>query len=131
MSESLSFLGLAKRAGRLVSGEDAVQEAAEAGKIRLLILASDAGDKTARHTEHQSGGKLPIAYLASDKAALGAALGWQSCAVAAVTDLGMALAFAKKLAETDSRHQPVLDALTETDRRIKARKLRKPGKAHR
>ncbi|MCD7735019.1 MAG: 50S ribosomal protein L7ae [Clostridiales bacterium] len=128
MSESLSFLGLAKRAGRLASGEDAVQEAAEAGKIRLLILASDAGDKTVRHTEHQSGGKLPIAYLASDKAALGAALGWGSCAVAAVTDLGMALAYAKKLAEADPRHQPVLDALTETDQRIRARKARKPGK---
>ncbi|MCD8382626.1 MAG: L7Ae/L30e/S12e/Gadd45 family ribosomal protein [Clostridiales bacterium] len=131
MSESLSFLGLARRAGRLAGGEDAVQEAVAAGKVRLLILAADAGEKTVRHTEHQSGGKLPIVYLTSDKAALGAALGWQSCAVAAVTDLGMALAYARKLTEDDPRHQPVLDALTETDRRIRTRKQRKPGRNRR
>lgn len=128
MSESLSFLGLAKRAGRLAAGEDAVQAALQGGKVRLLLLAADAGDKTVRRTEHQSGGRLPILYLESGKAALGQALGWGSCAVAAVTDLGMALSFARQLAQGDERHRPIVEALTEKSGDIARRKARKPGK---
>lgn len=128
MNESLGFLGLAKRAGKLAAGEDAVLSALQGGKVRLLILAADAGEATIRRTEHRTGGKLPILYLESGKAALGGALGWANCSVAALTDLGMALSYAKKLTQADSRHAPVLEALTEKSERIAHRKAVKPGK---
>lgn len=131
MSEPLTFLGLAKRAGKLSAGEDAVESALSAGKARLLILASDAGENTVRRAEHRSQAKLPILYLDADKAALGQALGWKDCAVAAVTDLGMAIAFAQKMAAMDPRHRSVLEALQEKQEKITQRKLKKPGKRSR
>ena len=128
MGEPLTFLGLAKRASRLSAGEDAVDAALSAGTVRLLILACDAGEHTVRRTEHRSQGRLPIAYLAADKEALGRVLGWKSCSVAAITDLGMAISFAKALCAQDARHGPVLEALEETKDRIDRRRVKKPGK---
>lgn len=128
MSEPLGFLGLTKRAGKLAAGEDAVLAALSEGKVRLLVLAADAGENTVRRMEFRSQGRLPIVYLESDKAALGQALGWGSCAVAAVTDLNMALALAQKLAEADPRHQSAADALTEKQQKIAQRKIKKPRK---
>ena len=128
MCEPLGFLGLTKRAGKLAAGEDGVLAALQAGKVRLLLLAADAGENTVRRMELRSQGRLPILYLQSDKTALGAALGWEQCAAAAVTDLGMALAFAQKMAEADPRHAPVLEALAEKRDRIAHRKAVKPGK---
>lgn len=128
MTEPLSFLGLAKRAGKLAAGEDAVLAALQTGKVRLLVLAQDAGEHTARRMEFRSQGRLPILTLQSGKAQLGAALGWEQCAVAAFTDLGMALSFGKQMAALDPVHQPVLEALTETQARIAHRKAVKPGK---
>jgi len=128
MSEALGFLGLTKRAGKLCAGEDAVLAALAEGKVRLLLLAADAGEKTVRRTEFRSEGKLPILYLESDKAALGSALGWGACAVAAITDIDMALAFAKKMAQADPRHQTAADALSEKQEKIALRKAKKPRK---
>lgn len=126
MSEALGFLGLTKRAGKLAAGEDAVLAALAEGKVRLLLLASDAGEKTVRRTEFKSEGKLPIIYLESDKTLLGEALGWGKCAVAAVTDIDMALAFAKKMADADPRHAPAAQALAEKQQKIAERKAKKP-----
>ena len=128
MSETLGFLGLTKRAGKLAAGEDAVLAALAEGKVRLLLLASDAGEKTVRRTEFKSEGRLPILYLESDKATLGEAIGWGGCAVAAVTDLDMALAFAKKMAQADPRHQAAAQALSEKQQKIAIRKVKKPRK---
>lgn len=128
MSEALGFLGLTKRAGKLCAGEDAVLAALAEGKVRLLLLASDAGEKTVRRTEFKSGGKLPILYLDSDKTALGEALGWGKCALAAVTDIDMALAFARKMAEADPRHAAAAQALAEKQQKIAQRKVKKPRK---
>ena len=130
MDEQLSFLGLARRAGKLAAGEDAVQDALQAGKARLLILAADAGEKTVRWAEHRSQGRLPIAYLTSSREDLGHALGWGRCAVAAFTDLGMATAYAGKLARADARHAAVLEALEEKSCAIAARRAAKPRRRH-
>ena len=131
MNEPLTFLGLAKRAGKLAAGEDAVLAALQTGKVRLLLLSADAGDKTVRRTEHLSRGKLPILYLTSGKDVLGETLGWAQCSVAALTDLGMARAFAEKMTAVDPVHAPVLEALQETTQRIAHRKAVKPGKRNR
>ncbi|MBQ9165334.1 MAG: ribosomal L7Ae/L30e/S12e/Gadd45 family protein [Oscillospiraceae bacterium] len=128
MSEALGFLGLTKRAGKLAAGEDAILAALAEGKVRLLLLASDAGEKTVRRAEFKSQGKLPIIYLESDKTALGEALGWGKCAVAAVTDIDMALAFARKMAEADPKHASAAQALAEKQQKIAARKAKKPRK---
>jgi ribosomal protein L7Ae-like RNA K-turn-binding protein len=131
MNEPLTSLGLALRAGKLAAGEEAVNAALSAGTVRLVVLASDAGENTVRRMEHRSRGKLPILYLEADKASLGQAVGWKSCAAAALTDLGMAAAFAGRLAALDERHRGALEALQEKQEKIARRRLKKPGKRSR
>ena len=44
----LSTLGLCKKAGQLIIGFDPVAEAIKAGKVKLLLLASDLSPKSAK-----------------------------------------------------------------------------------
>lgn len=43
-----NLLGMAQRAGKLVSGESSVTKIAKTGKIKLLIIAEDVSDETAK-----------------------------------------------------------------------------------
>ena len=45
---ALGLLGLARRAGKLACGEDAVREMVAAGKCRAIFLADDVGEATRR-----------------------------------------------------------------------------------
>lgn len=99
----LSLLGLAKKAGRLEAGEEPVGGAARARDARLILLASDAAENTARRAEHfAEAGACLCARIPADKDALGRAVGRTSCAMLAVTDIGFAEAVAKKLAALDA-----------------------------
>ena len=102
MDNVLSLLGLAKKAGRLETGEEPVGAAARARAARLILLASDAAENTARRAKHfaDAGGCL-LARIPADKDAVGRAVGRASCAMLAVTDVGFAEAVAKKLAALD------------------------------
>ena len=90
---TLRLVGLALRAGRLEVGEDAAVDACQYKKARLLLLASDAAEGTVNRALHAAAecGCVPLETPWS-KEELGAALGRKSCAVAAMTDLGMARA---------------------------------------
>ena len=46
ISKELSLLGLAAKAGRVVSGEFATEKAVKAGKARLVLVAGDASDNS-------------------------------------------------------------------------------------
>ena len=78
-AKPLRLLGLAKRAGQLVCGMDAVKKAA--GRAQLLLLAGDAGHSAQREAERF--GK-PLMVLPYNKEELGRAAGRETCAVAAV-----------------------------------------------
>jgi ribosomal protein L7Ae-like RNA K-turn-binding protein len=43
-----SFIGLAKKAGRLVAGEEACEKALKSGKAHLLIVSDDASPNTVK-----------------------------------------------------------------------------------
>ena len=99
----LSMLGLAKKAGRVETGEEPVGAAARARKARVILVAQDAGPSSQRRAFSfaQSGGCLCLT-IPADKDALGRALGRTSVAMCAVTDIGFAGAIAKKLVAIDS-----------------------------
>ena len=94
MKKELSLLGLAKRAGRLAVGNDAVSEALHTGRARLLILAEDAAENTVRRFSNRHG-EVPLRTLPCSKETLGSAIGYKSCAAAAICDEGFAQAFEK------------------------------------
>ena len=98
----LSLLGLALRGGRLVMGEEPVEGVARARDARVLLLASAAADNTRRRIEHVADeGQCMWLRVPFTKEELGRALGRTSVAVAAITDIGLAAAVARRLAELD------------------------------
>ncbi|MBQ7623669.1 MAG: ribosomal L7Ae/L30e/S12e/Gadd45 family protein [Clostridia bacterium] len=98
MDDALTLLGLMKKAGKLAIGADNAFDAAARGKAKLLITASDASPRVQRQTA-RAGGETGTPYisLVYTKGALGAALGQNECAAAAITDKGFSESFRKKL----------------------------------
>lgn len=105
MDKILGLLGLAKKAGRLETGEEPVGAACRAREARLLLLADDAAPNTVRRAAHfAEAGACVMLTVPAPKAILGAAVGRSSCAMVAVTDIGFADAIAKRLAALDEAH---------------------------
>lgn len=130
MDSTSSLLGLALRAGRLAVGEEPVGAACRAHKAYLLLLACDAADNTIRRA-HQftQAGKTLCLTLPHSKEALGRCLGRSSCAMAALTDVGLAAAAAERLAQSDpAAYGEARDVLAQ--RAARAKKRRDEKHAH-
>lgn len=98
MESILSLLGLARKAGRVVCGEEAVSEAAVDKKIRLLLYAEDAASNSCRRAlNFAAKGACLALQIPCGKADLGRAVGYAECAMLGVTDIGFAGAIGKKL----------------------------------
>ena len=98
MDKALSYVALARKAGRIELGEEPVGKAAQAGKARLILVAGDASDHTWRRAvSFVSGSDQQCIRVSYTKDKLGQAVGRASLALAAFTDPAMALAFAKAL----------------------------------
>ena len=119
-SKALGYLGIARRGNNIVIGEEPVGAACRASHARLLILASDAADHTARRAKSFAvSGKPPIMKTPFDKDTLGNTLGCNACAMAAFTDVSLALEFAKAMDTPDEALIALLQTQTE---RVKKRR---------
>ena len=106
----MGLLGIARKAGKAEAGEESAAAAAKGHKARVLLLASDAGDRTRRHAERLSQeGNCPLLPVPLTKEELGGALGRSSCAILALTDIGLANAAVKKLEAVDPEVRQRLD----------------------
>ena len=123
---ALTLLGLALRGNRLAVGEEPVKEACKARRAWLVISARDAADNSVGLAGRMAElGGVPWVRVPWDKEALGNALGRKLCAVAALTDKGLASAFAEKLAQADESPRPALESLL--NEKKKPRAQRKPA----
>ena len=94
-----STISLAQKAGRIRSGEFAVEKAIPSGEAQLVIVASDASDNTKKKFR-DSCTYYHVPFVEYEtKANLGHAIGRQMRAVICVTDQG----FAKKMLEMMDR----------------------------
>lgn len=85
------MIGLAARAGKVVSGSDAVIGAIRTGKVELLIIARDISRNTLdKILKNMKDSKEITCYRFSDSEALGDALGKPNRTVAAITDRNFA-----------------------------------------
>lgn len=128
-SNLLGMLGLARRGGMLSVGEEPALEAAQQKRARLLLLASDAADNTERRIRRfaESGSCLWI-RVPFTKAELGSEVGRASCAILAVTDIGLAAAIARRLADKDAaRYGETAAKLDLKAKRAAERKAERPG----
>ena len=127
VDKSLNYLALARKAGKAELGEEPVGAAARAGKAYLVMVASDASDHSWRRAKsYVSGTEQQCIRLKQTKDELGQTIGRASLAMAALTDVSLALAFVKAMETPDPQ---VLACLTEKSSRQEKR--RKEAQAHR
>lgn len=89
-NSALRLLGLARRAGAVAPGTDAVRRAIREGDARLILVARDASSvqlEKIRTTLHDR--SIPQAVL-GDRNTLGAAVGFARLTAVAVTDRALA-----------------------------------------
>ena len=95
----LSLLGLAAKAGRVVSGGFSAEEAVKSKKACLILIAEDTQTNTLkRFTDKCSHYNIPIRFYGT-KETLGRAVGKESRACIALTDRGFAQGILKILNE--------------------------------
>lgn len=92
-----STLGLAMRAGKIVSGDEAVMKVIRNGQAKLVMIAEDAA-KNARKKMYDkcNSFEIPIAEYGS-REELGSSIGKQERVVIAVTDEGFAGLIMKRM----------------------------------
>lgn len=86
----LSFLGICKRAGRLVSGADTVTKTVNEGKALLILYASDVSENSLKQVLRAAKEQgTPVKQLPYPKEELSFALG-KHCGIICTTDKGFA-----------------------------------------
>lgn len=103
MSKFYSLLGLCKKAGKVVGGEVAVENAIRQKTTELLILAGDASGNTKKKFNNSAAYYEISLIEMGDKVSLGSAVGDEFRAVLGVTDKGFAKKL-KQLAEEEKGH---------------------------
>lgn len=93
----LSMIGLAAKAGRLVSGEFSVESAIKKGKSFLIICAVDASDATKKSYRDAGAFYHVPVYEYGTKETLGRYCGKEYRSAAAITDEGFAKAIKELL----------------------------------
>ena len=97
LNKVCSLIGLAMKAGKVVSGEFATEKEVKTGYAQLVIVAEDASDNTKKKFQNMCEFyEVPI-YFYGDKDTLGHAMGKEFRASLAVTDPGFAKGITKHL----------------------------------
>ena len=127
-NKALNYLALAKR-GRLVElGEEPVGAITRTGKGYLVVVAADASDHTWRRAKSfVAGTEQQCLKVPFTKEELGFVVGRTSLAIAAFTDVSMALAFVKALPDQEKvkKEAEILEAKSQ-----KMRQRKKEADAH-
>ncbi|MBR5348406.1 MAG: ribosomal L7Ae/L30e/S12e/Gadd45 family protein [Lachnospiraceae bacterium] len=84
------MLGIAKKAGKLASGEFLVEESIRGGKAKVVIVSEEASANTKkRFRDKTTFYQVPL-YERFDMATLGKAIGSETRAVISINDAGIA-----------------------------------------
>ncbi|MBB5172035.1 L7Ae/L30e/S12e/Gadd45 family ribosomal protein [Texcoconibacillus texcoconensis] len=89
----LNLLGLAFRAGKVVSGEELVRAALSKGNVHCIVLAGDASEATKTKMKQKGYSYNVPVFITDDRQTLGHAIGKHERVVIGIQDVG----FAKKL----------------------------------
>ncbi len=92
----LSYLGFATKAGKAVSGSGAVESALKAGKAKVVLVSSFAGENTLKHfSDMASFREVPFFVVEGDN--LGNAVGKPERKTVCITDNGFSEAVLKEI----------------------------------
>ena len=127
-NKALNYLSLARKGGLAELGEEPVGAIARAGKAYVILVASDASDHTWRRAKSFAAGTdQQCVRLEATKEEMGFAVGRTSLAIAAITDVLLALALLKALPPREANAQ-ALEVLSA--KAAKAKKRKAEAKAH-
>ena len=128
MDRALNFLALGKKARLVELGEEPVGAVTRAGKGYLVVVASDASDHTWRRAKSfVAGTEQQCIRVKFTKEELGFVIGRTSLAIAAITDVQLALAMVNALGEPE-KYRSAIEVLTARAERAKKRQAE--AKAH-
>ena len=85
-----SFLGLATKAGKLLSGDETCEKAIKAGKVYLVIVSEDASDNTKKKFSDMCNYRNVAIRYYGDKELLGKFTGKKIRSVIAIIERGFA-----------------------------------------
>ena len=127
-SKALNYLALARKGGRAELGEEPVGAVARAGKAYLVLVAGDASDHTWRRAKsYVAGTDQQCIRLECTKDEMGFVIGRTSLAIAAITDVQLALAMVNSLGQPE-KYKQCLEVLTDKANKLKKRQAE--AKAH-
>ncbi len=122
----LGLLGLARRAGMLAIGDESAKVALQSKKARLLLMASDASERTKETFSFISeSNDIPYVEVRESREELGNALGKRPVAAVAICDLGFSAAIVKKLSLQNESAKAVADGIVSRAEKSAARKKKK------
>ena len=120
MDKALNYLSLARKGGMAELGEEPVGGAARAGKAYAILVASDAGDHTWRRAKaFAAGTDQQTVRLPYTKDEMGMAIGRTALAIAAITDVALALALVQSLPQPPQEAVEILKAKAERQKQRK------------
>ena len=100
----LSLLGLAKKAGKLKSGEYCVETEIKKGRAKLVIVALDASENTKKsYSDMCNYKKVPIIFY-ENKDNLGQCTGSEERAAVVLLDEGFAKAVNKEISTREKKN---------------------------
>ncbi len=131
MSKALNYLGIARKSGGIETGEDNSSAAVKAGKARALIVASDTSDGARRRAEgYVFETQCVLLEVPFTKLEIAEITGKTGCSMAAMTDLGLAAAFAKALRdEFGEGYAEKAESLKAAQKRAEERRAKKPARS--
>lgn len=124
MNPVLGLIGLARKGGRVALGEEPTGTACRMCKAYAVFTASDAAENSIRRASSFAA-LCGVGHfkLKATKAELGAACGRTSVAMFAITDAGLALSIAQRLADCAAEELEYLEeAVAFISKKNKARK---------
>lgn len=128
MNKGLNYLAIARKGGMAELGEEPVGAAARAGKAYVILVAGDASDHTWRRAKSFAAGtEQQCVRLEGTKEEMGMAVGRTSLAIAAITDVRLALALVESLDQPE-KHKEAIAVLTA--KAEKAKKRQAEARAH-
>lgn len=129
MDKAQSYLAFARKAGQLVLGEERCGDAANSGRLKLLLLAADASPNARKRAESYTvGHRFPLQQVHFTKDELCALLGSGGCAMVGFTERGLAAEFAKAMSVNNSEWQDTATLLAQ--RRDKAARRKAAPRKH-
>ncbi len=105
MENFLSTIGIAVRAGKVVSGEDIVVETVRKAKAHLVVLAKDAGKNTTKKINDKCSFYNVLVIDDYTINEISKAIGKSNRVVIAITDKGFAQSLIKKRGDLDGKEK--------------------------